>query len=129
MAWEVISTYSRSDALADGLLTDVTEEAAKAGFKIPVALTSAAWADCVEWSGDDNARKVYQDQSGRLWDVLWMASLAARRSCDGDRLTFQVYRVPRNGATSTPRPVALVMHIGPGDTFDPVITIGFTQDF
>jgi hypothetical protein len=43
----VIHQYSRADALADGVLIDATELAREAGFRYPVALTSAAWHECV----------------------------------------------------------------------------------
>ena len=44
------------------------------GIVWPVALTSAAWADCVEWADAIEARKGYtgQSESGRFWDVAWM---------------------------------------------------------
>jgi hypothetical protein len=101
---EVISTYSRAQAIEDGVLVDVGEMAIEAGFRIPVALTSAAWSDCVVWSDADSERQVYQDQSGRLFDVLYMAHHAIRSSrSGGDRLTFELYRVPR-GTASRPRP-------------------------
>lgn len=58
-----------------------TEIAAQeAGFKLPVALTSAVWADCVAWTDDDSRKKPFQDQPGRLWDVLYMACHAIRTS-------------------------------------------------
>jgi len=129
MAWEIISTYSRAEALDDGLLIDVTRQAAEAGFKIPVAVTRAAWADCVEWTEEDNTHLAFQDQSGRLWDVLWMAVNAAKRDRDADRITFQVFRVPRDRSSVAPIGVSLEMSIGPGDTLAPVITIGFASDF
>jgi hypothetical protein len=47
---DLISAYSRSEALADGLLVDVTETAREAGFLYPVALTRAAWELCVALS-------------------------------------------------------------------------------
>ena len=48
---EVISTYSRAQAIEDGVLIDAGSMASEAGFKWPVALTSAVWADCVAWTG------------------------------------------------------------------------------
>lgn len=51
---EVISSYSRKQAIEDGVLIDVTEAANQLGFRVPVAMTSAAWGDCVEWSESDN---------------------------------------------------------------------------
>ena len=46
---EVIYAYTRAEAIADGVLIDVTETAKEVGFRLPVALTAAAWADCVAW--------------------------------------------------------------------------------
>lgn len=119
---EPIHRYSRAQAIADGLLVDVTELAREAGFRVPVALTAAVWADCVAWGEEDNCRQTYQDEQGRLWDVLWMAFLAARRST-GDMLTFQMHRVPRGKHGSKPRLTTLRLCIGPGDSGEPVITV------
>ncbi len=72
---EVISTYTRAQALEDGVLIDAGSLAQEAGYRWPVALTTAAWEDCVAWSEADNARQVHQDEAGRLWDVLYMGVL------------------------------------------------------
>lgn len=121
---EVISTYTRAQAIEDGVLIDTGAMASEAGFKWPVALTSAAWADCVAWSEDDSRRQIYQDESGRLWDVLYMASHAVRtRKDSGDRLLFQLYRVPRDGQSTEAVLVTLRLIVGPGDNGEPVITI------
>lgn len=117
-----IHTYSRAEALEDGILVDVSETARDAGFVIPVALTIGAWEDCVAWGEADSHRQTYQDESGRLWDVLWMSAQAARKG-EGERLAFQLYRVPRGGRSIRPRLTTLHMVIGPGDTGEPVITI------
>ena len=84
----LIYTYSRADAIADGTLADVSNMARQAGFRISVAMTAAAWADCVAWSDTDSERQTHQNESGRLWDVLSIASLAARRP-QGTRSPFQ----------------------------------------
>ena len=118
-----IHIYTRAQALEDGFLVDVTETAKEAGFRVPVALTRAAWADCVEWSEKDTQRQTYQDQAGRLWDVLWMAINAARRNTQRESFQFQLYRVPRGGRSMRPRLTRLVCKIGPGDSGEPVITI------
>jgi hypothetical protein len=119
---EPISTYTRAQAIEDGVLVDVTETAKEAGFRFPVVMTRAAWEDCVSWSDEDNKRQTYQDEAGRLWDVLWMASVAARRN-GGSELRFQLYRVPRGGRGVRLRLVTLRMLCGPGDDGEPVITI------
>lgn len=121
---EVISTYTRAQAIEDGVLIDAGSMAQEAGFKWPVAVTSAAWADCVTWTEDDNRQQVYQDESGRLWDVLFMASHAIRtRSGSGDRLLFQLYRIPRDGRSTKAELTTLKLIVGPGDQGEPVITI------
>ena len=121
---EVISTYTRAQAIDDGVLIDAGSMAQEAGFKWPVAVTSAAWADCVAWSEDDSDKQAHQDESGRLWDVLFMASHAIRtRSGSGDRLLFELYRVPRDGRSTQAELTTLKLIVGPGDQGEPVITI------
>jgi len=116
---EVIHTYTRAQALADGVLIDVTNTAKEAGFKIPVALTAGVWADCVSW--DQHNEGHHQDEAGRLWDVLYLAAFEARRRRNAQVVPFGVLRVPHRG--HRPELVQLVMHIGPGDEAEPVITI------
>lgn len=118
-----IYAYTRAQALEDGVLVDVTEAAKEAGFRVPVAMTTAAWADTVEWTEADSKRQTEQDQSGRLWDVLWMAYLAVRSGGTESRKAFQLVRVPRGGRGVRPRLTTLHIHIGPDDAGDPVITI------
>jgi hypothetical protein len=116
---EVIHSYSRAQALADGVLIDVSETAREAGFKVPVALTAAVWADCVAW---DREREVCpQDEAGRLWDVLSMAAFAARGRPDAAQVPFALLRVPCGRLR--PELARLVLAIGPGDEGEPVITI------
>ncbi|KAB0580712.1 hypothetical protein F7Q92_13065 [Ideonella dechloratans] len=119
---ESISMYTRRAAISDGVLIDVSTMAREAGFRVPVALTAAAWEDCVRWDQADSNRQLHQDQAGRLWDVVWMASVAARRN-RGSEVNLELYRVPRGGKATAPRKVRLVMSIGPGDEGEPVITV------
>ena len=120
----VISTYSRAQAIADGVLIDPGAIAKEAGIVWPIALTAEAWADCVAWTEADSERQVYQDQTGRLWDVIYMASHAIR-TCkrQTNELRLQVYRVPRDGKSTEPELMTLKMIAGPGDAGEPVITM------
>ena len=121
---EVVSSYSRARALEDGVLVDAGAMAQEAGFKWPVAITSAAWSDCVAWTHADSERQVHQDQSGRLWDVLFMAQHAIRANrSGGDRLNYQLWRVPRDGKSTEARVTTLKLVVGPGDHGEPVIAI------
>ena len=115
--WEIIHTYTRAQALADGVLVDVTESAREAGIVFPTALTAAAWAEYVRVpEGVDG-----QDEAGRLWDVLWMFRVGARvKQYDGPEFLFELYVRNDNRRAEL---VTLKGHCGPGDELEPVITI------
>ena len=121
---DVVFTYTRAQALADGVLVDAGALAREAGFVLPVALTAAAWADCVSWTEHSTRDQVQQDESGRLWDVLFMAAHAVRTQAGaGASQRFWLHRVPRNGHSVQAMPVQLKLMIGPGDDGQPVVTI------
>ena len=120
---EIISSYTRAQAIEDGMLVDVTATAKEAGFVYPVAMTAAAWADCVAWTDEDTKRQAPQDEFGRLWDVLWMAKMAAKGGGGGTEILYSLHCVPRGGKGHQPRLTQLKMVCGPGDTPEPVITI------
>ena len=134
---EPIHSYSRDQAIADGVLVDLTTAiddarqllCQQAGFNVPVAITRAAWVETVEaggtWKPDGNGEilelKGGQSLTGRLWDVLWMLRIACDRAKNCDRLHFQVLvDVHGNGRHKLVRLWALC---GPGDNARPVITI------
>lgn len=118
----VIHRYTRAQAIADGVLIDVTPTAREAGFVHPVALTAAAWADTVAWTRDNDE---FQDEAGRLWDVLTMARITVRGTgtAGQDRIDFRVLRIPNTPRATRPRLTDLVIHIGPGDDGEPVLTV------
>ena len=119
-----IYRYTRAQAIQDGVLVDAGPTAKEVGFKLQVALTSAVWSDCVAWTDSDSRKMPFQDQSGRLYDVLFMAAFAIRTSADsGGRLLYELYRVPRDGYSTEAKPVTLKLIIGPGDQGEPVLTI------
>ena len=121
---DIISTYTRAQAIEDGVLIDVSPTAKEAGFEWPVAMTVGAWTDCVAWSDRDSQTQVYQDQSGRLWDLIFMAFQAIALSREtGDRLLFRLYRVLRDGHSTDAELTTLKLIVGPGDSGEPVITI------
>lgn len=113
----VIHAYSRKEALADGVLVDVSDMAAEAGFKYPVALTRAVWERYVEVPRGVEG----QDESGRLWDILWMTRFAIKTSppCQNPLPVLLSVRNDNAG----PKRVKLKAIIGPGDSLEPVITI------
>ena len=109
-----ISTYTRAQAIEDGVLVDLTEWGSAdkgfiGGFKIPVAVTATVWADI-------ERKPALQDVRGRAYDVLFMASLAARRG--GNSTLFSLLmQVGRS------RKQVYKMVCGPNDDGSPCITI------
>lgn len=71
---DIIYSYTRSQAIADGVLVDIEKEfsglSTQAGFKFPIALTARAFSRYVQLN--PFAEKALEDPKGRLWDVLWM---------------------------------------------------------
>ena len=111
---DVIFAYTRAQAIEDGVLVDVTEMAQEAGFAWPVAVTAAVWA----LIHDIPPRfQGIQDVEGRLWDVVWMASWAARRNAGTQTLYSLILHHGRKTYAT------LKMVAGPGDEWEPVITI------
>lgn len=118
-----IYAYSRTQAIADGVLIDVTNMAREAGFTIPVAVTDAGWSHCVEWTDEDTKRQAYQDVDGRLWDVLSMLRFAIAKNRNTSYLLYKLYVVPRDGKTIKAKLTQLKALIDAGDNGEPVITI------
>lgn len=118
---DMVSSYTRAQALEDGVLVDVTRMAKEAGFKVPVAMTNAAWCDCVAW-GEEDKPGLGQSEDGRLWDVLFLAVMATRKA-EGNQAPFSVFRVPREGVAVMPERAELYLWIHPGDEGEPVCTI------
>ena len=119
---EIISTYSRAEALADGVLVDVSATAREAGIKFPVALTRAVWSRYVEIP----AGVCGQDERGRLWDILWMFRVSAKRTAvaAGEPLLYRLYVRQHNRERLDRRDlVTLKALCGPGDDAEPVLTI------
>ena len=109
----VLYTYSRSQAIADGLQVEVSKVAEEAGIRFPVFLTRAVYDSFVRVPPGVTG----QDQAGRLWDVLWMLRFAIRKAQHGQaRLPFALYVRNDNKA---PRLIKLVAMCGPLDIDDP----------
>ena len=117
---EVIHSYSRAEALEDGVLVDVSKTASEARFVFPVAVTAGVWADV---NDIPEAKQGIQDVEGRLWDLLFTAAQrckksSGKRSDEAEGLPFDLIM----HVGEAPYYHAKV-HLGPGDEMEPVITI------
>ena len=118
---EVISSYSRAQAIEDGVLVDVSALGKEAGIKFPVAMTRAVWAQYVEVPEGVKC----QDEKGRLWDVLFMFRTATlSRRIKGEIGTYELYVRNHNRERLTRKDMVTLKAVcGPGDDAEPVITI------
>jgi hypothetical protein len=71
---QIISRYTRAQAIEDGVLVDVTEQAKETGMLLPTVITDHVHS-VLEAIPESSAG---QDYRGRLHDVLWMAYLKLR---------------------------------------------------
>src|SRR5512135_562247 len=115
----LIFSYTRAQAIADGVLKDVSQLAKEAGFRFPVAVTAAVWAEYVAVPDGVHG----QDETGRLWDILNMlrASIGALKK-DRNRVDFALH-VRNDNRDGDPPLVPLYALCGPGDDGEPVITV------
>ena len=119
----IIYSYTRKQALADGVQVDVSETAREAGIRFPVFLTRTVFDACVTIPPGVEA----QDEAGRLWDVVWMTRIAILRARPGKEGGATCTRIPvalyvRND-NRRPRLVKLIATCGPLDIDDPAPAI------
>ncbi len=129
-AWddaEVIFAYTRAQALEDGVLVNVSEMAAEAGFRFPTAISQTLYATLTP---NETERNHGQSYDGRLWDVLFMAAMAGRKS-SSSRVAYEIHlaECEPGDRRLRRRVLKLLADVGPGDQGEPVITIGFPKDF
>ena len=109
---EVIYSYTRAQAVADGVQVEVSKVAVEAGIRFPVFLTRAVYDAYVTVPSNVTG----QDEAGRLRDVLQMLGFAIRKAQPGQaRLSFALY-IRNNNAR---RLVKLIALCGALDIDDP----------
>jgi hypothetical protein len=109
----VIYSYTRAQAVADGVQVEVTKTAQEAGIRFPMFITRAAYDAFVTVPEGVTG----QDEAGRLWDVVWMTRFAILRARSGqDRCPVALY--VRNDNTRA-KLVKLIAQCGPLDMDDP----------
>ena len=114
----VVFSYTRKQAIEDGVLVDISGWARESGFVIPVACTHAVWHGHIV--PPQGTRELGQSERGRAHDLLWMTYLAIRQTKQADVLTFKVIFLQAPGKHET---VEFKAICGPGDEGEPVLTI------
>jgi hypothetical protein len=113
----VIYSYTRKQAVADGVQVEVTKTAKEAGIKFPLFLTRTVWDAYVTVPPDVTG----QDEAGRLWDIVWMtrfAILRSRKMAGADCTRTPVALYVRNNHRAA-KLVKLIASCGPLDIDDP----------
>jgi len=119
---DLIYSYTRAQAIADGVLIDVTETAKEAGILFPVAVTAGLYHQYIV---PDVASELHcQSTEGRLWDTLWLFRYAAA-GFSGDLLYYEVLYVMEGRKMNKVKLKALC---GPADNGEPVITIMLPEE-
>ena len=109
----LIYSYTRAQAVADGVQVEVTKTAQEAGINFPMFLTRAVYDNYVTVPEGVTA----QDEAGRLWDIVWMTRFGILRAQPGrDRIPVALYVRNDNHRAKL---VKLIATCGPLDMDDP----------
>ncbi len=109
----VIYSYTRAQAVADGVQVEVTKTAREAGISFPVFLTRTAFDSFVAVPPGVTG----QDEAGRLWDIVWMLRFAIMRARPGvQRIPVALYVRNDNRRATL---IKLIASCGPLDIDDP----------
>lgn len=110
-----IYEYGRQQAIADGVLVDLTHlPLTREHFKYPVACSSRIWSIILDAVGDDAASN---DLDGILHDIYWMAK--GGKEIDASEHVFRV-SIHKDGELQD---FHMRLKCGPGDQLEPVLTL------
>jgi hypothetical protein len=116
---EIIYSYTRKQAIADGVQVDVSMTAKEAGIKFPVFITRGVFDAYVAVPEGVTG----QDEAGRLWDVVWLLRFAIQRSRPGsDRIPVALYVRNDNRAAKLIKLIAVCSALDMDDPA-PAITV------
>ena len=121
---EVISSYTRADAIQDGTLIDLSAnfpDISRQLYKYQVACTAAVWA-VVEAAVAN--RKHCNDFAGVVWDLLWMSQKGVVKRIDESQ---HIFRVIITGVGPSKYHDFKIMCHG-GDQAEPVLTIMLPEE-
>ncbi len=91
--FDVVYTYTRKQAIEDGVLIDITDTAKEMGFKFPVAITSTVWHGYI--IPPKELKCWGQSEKGRLWDVIFLLYFRISQSLPKHSLHFiTVFMMP-----------------------------------
>ncbi len=113
-----IFSYTRKDAIRDGVLIDISEFSKEAGVKYSTAITTNLWNQYILPS--EEMTNQGQSEDGRMWDLLTMFCITAKNSDRTDLIFFDV--LFQMTAGKEPKLIKIKAQCHPGDNLEPVIT-------
>ncbi|MEW6775927.1 MAG: DUF6573 family protein [Bdellovibrionota bacterium] len=123
---EVIYSYTRAQAIEDGVLVDlsaIAPDVASQHYKYPIACTSTVW-DIIQRAVEN--KQYANDYKGVIHDILWMSRGGGIRwrSPDDTTVLFDVIIT----GTGPKRIHRFKIVVGPGDKAEPVLTIMLPEE-
>jgi uncharacterized protein DUF6573 len=120
----IIYSYSRKQAIEDGVLVDLTELAKTVGFLISVACTAAVWHQHVE--PREESKALGECELTRTYSLLWtLYRSISKQTGDLGQLMFDMNFCNATGDKET---IMLKVICGPGDQGEAVLTIMFPNE-
>jgi hypothetical protein len=113
---DLIFSYSRAQAIRDGVLIDVSSRAKSLGYRIPVALTAGLHDALTAGASEETETSARVD---RL--LIALRDSIAGNPGAGDRLDFIIKAISL-------APLRAWALCGPGDTTAPVLTVMLPQE-
>jgi type I site-specific restriction endonuclease len=117
---EVISVYSRAQAIEDGVLVDLSRWSKEMGIRFPVAVTDTVFHTYLNPS-KEVAEAQGQDVEGRIWDLLTMFRWSIHNGKAKSEIQFQTRFVMDTRGKQQDITFKALCH--GGDNLEPVITI------
>lgn len=108
--WEVVSTYTRKQAIEDGVLIDLSH-ISRPFFKHPLAVTDTIFNAI---NGEENSRKNTIDFQ-KFWAIFDELRTKARTT-EGGLIEHEHEGAP------------IYFHCGPGDEGEPVLTLCYPME-
>lgn len=119
---EVIYSYTRKQALEDGVLVDLNQfiPIHESGYKYPIACTETVWNII---NAAVKNKKYCNDYEGVIWDIIYMSRFKSQAISASTHL----YKVIITGV-SRQRTFTFKIMVHPGDNMEPVITIMLPEE-
>ncbi len=122
--WEVITVYTRKQALADQVLIDITDVARPNGFKVPTAVTAGLWAIVTPTEELEALGEALESRLRKVLLLLFLEIRKAAKDCDSISFSVDFQTAPNRIET-----FELLAVMGPDDDLKPCLTIGLPEDF